>query len=339
MIKLGRSFWPYVSLGLSFGALLVVIGFTANETTWRQLLEFPPAYLVAAVAIVVALWLIEGIRITFVLRAMGEPINMLRVVKINLATSLVAGLTPAQSGGPPLQTYLLTKAGVSLGKAAAVVALKSLVTALFYGLTIPALLLFWARWLDLSPTLTLLAKVAAVTIVLGTVVLVYVITKPEVFKAGIDWFFGLNLVRRFTNEGARRRISSGAYREVKKFSEGIAIAFSGNGLTLLPVLLFLTALFWFTFFSVALVLLKGLAVYVPAQTVLAKQAVFYFLISYVPLPGGSGAAELGFASIFGKNVPSHLLPVLVTTWRFFTFHINLIAGAISFSALSRHGTR
>lgn len=339
MRKSGRSLWPYVSLGLSFGALLIVIGLTANETTWQQFLEFPPAYLVAAFAVSVGLWLLEGIRITFVLRAMGERISLWEVVKINLATGLVAGLTPAQSGGPPLQTYLLTRAGVSLGKAAAVVALKSLITALFYGLTVPALLLFWGRWLGLSPTLTLLAKIAAVAIVLGIACLAYLILRPGIFKSGIDWFFNLSLVRRFTTEGTRYRISSQAYREIRKFSEGIALAFSGNGIVLLPILLLLTAVFWLTFFSVALVLLKGLEVHMPPQTVLAKQAVFYFLISYVPLPGGSGAAELGFASIFSKSVPGPSLPVFVTTWRFFTYHVNLIAGAISFSALSRGSRR
>lgn len=330
------SFWPYISLGLSFGALALVIGLTADETTWEQFLKFPPAYLALAFAVAAALWLVESIRVSVTLRALGERVNIWDILKINLATGFVAGLTPAQSGGPPLQTYLLTKAGVPLGTAAAVVALKALVTAVFFGMTVPVLLLFSGRWLGFSPAMGLLAKIGAMVIILGIACLVYLIMQPAIFKSGIDWFLNLRLIKRFVSDESRYKISSRGYQEVKRFSEGVALVFSGSGLLLLPALLAVTGVFWLLFFSIALILLQGLKVYLPVKMVFVKQAVFYFLISYVPLPGASGAAEIGFASIFRTNVPSALLPVFVTTWRFFTYHINLIVGAISFLSLSRN---
>jgi hypothetical protein len=70
---------------------------------------------------------------------------------------------------------------------------------------------------------------------------------------------------------------------------------------------------------------------------MALQAVFTFLVSMVPIPGGSGLAELGFAQIFAHLLPAALLGVFVSLWRVITYHLSLLAGALIFAGLLAGG--
>ena len=53
---------------------------------------------------------------------------------------------------------------------------------------------------------------------------------------------------------------------------------------------------------------------------------FYMASSYVPTPGASGFAELGFAELFSLIVPHRLLGLTVALWRLATYYFTLAAG-------------
>jgi uncharacterized protein (TIRG00374 family) len=62
--------------------------------------------------------------------------------------------------------------------------------------------------------------------------------------------------------------------------------------------------------------------------VIALQVLIFFLLPFLPTPGGSGAAEVGFASLFSFFVPAHLLGIYVGGWRLFTYYLNMLIGAL-----------
>ncbi|NLB84053.1 MAG: flippase-like domain-containing protein, partial [Synergistaceae bacterium] len=61
------------------------------------------------------------------------------------------------------------------------------------------------------------------------------------------------------------------------------------------------------------------------QTLLA-QAVFMFLLYFVPTPGASGVAEGGGAALFGLLVPWNMAGVMAIAWRFFTEYLAIGMG-------------
>ena len=63
------------------------------------------------------------------------------------------------------------------------------------------------------------------------------------------------------------------------------------------------------------------------QAVLA-QAVFMFLLYFVPTPGASGVAEGGGAALFGLLVPWNMAGVTAIAWRFFTEYLAIGMGVI-----------
>lgn len=57
------------------------------------------------------------------------------------------------------------------------------------------------------------------------------------------------------------------------------------------------------------------------------QAVFMFVLYFVPTPGASGVAEGGGAALFGLLVPWHVAGVMAILWRFFTEYLAIGMGA------------
>lgn len=59
-----------------------------------------------------------------------------------------------------------------------------------------------------------------------------------------------------------------------------------------------------------------------------RQMSMFIIIAFSPTPGGSGIIEYVFGGFLGDFVPSGISPVINFFWRFLTYYIYLIAGAI-----------
>ena len=58
------------------------------------------------------------------------------------------------------------------------------------------------------------------------------------------------------------------------------------------------------------------------------QTIYYLVIPYMPTPGSSGIAELGFASLFISFIPGGLIGLVTFIWRFITFYLHLFVGGV-----------
>ncbi|MDI9462769.1 MAG: flippase-like domain-containing protein, partial [Bacillota bacterium] len=97
-------------------------------------------------------------------------------------------------------------------------------------------------------------------------------------------------------------------------------------LVLLPF--FLTVLYWGLYYSIAPVILAGFGVRAPFGTAVMWQILIILVLPYIPVPGGSGAVEFGLATLFSSFVPASVLGVFIVAWRFFTYYLTLICGAV-----------
>ena len=51
--------------------------------------------------------------------------------------------------------------------------------------------------------------------------------------------------------------------------------------------------------------------------------------SFVPIPGGTGGLEYGFINFYGNFIKGSVLTAIMITWRFITYYIPMIIGAIA----------
>ncbi|MEG1427041.1 MAG: YbhN family protein, partial [Oscillospiraceae bacterium] len=59
----------------------------------------------------------------------------------------------------------------------------------------------------------------------------------------------------------------------------------------------------------------------------AMQTLLQSTVCFMPMPGASGAQEIGFSSFFGNYFTNNDLYTAVMVWRFFTYYIVVLAGA------------
>ena len=57
--------------------------------------------------------------------------------------------------------------------------------------------------------------------------------------------------------------------------------------------------------------------------------------SFVPIPGGTGGLEYGFINFYGNFIKGSVLTAIMITWRFITYYIPMIIGAIAVNIKKR----
>lgn len=64
---------------------------------------------------------------------------------------------------------------------------------------------------------------------------------------------------------------------------------------------------------------------------IVASAYVLIMASFVPIPGASGGIEYGFLSFFGNFIKGPMLSAMLLMWRFVTYYLPMILGAICFS--------
>jgi uncharacterized protein (TIRG00374 family) len=119
-------------------------------------------------------------------------------------------------------------------------------------------------------------------------------------------------------------------REVDNFHRSMVFFLTGGKKAFLGAGV-LTVLMWSTGFLTASLLL--LALDLPPFWVesYAAQVLLFIIVMLPTTPGSSGVTELGMAGLYGVLLGAsnqYLLGVFVLLFRFITFHMNVICGAI-----------
>lgn len=330
----GRKYWNGLGLAvaLSLGGLAAVAAFTSGDVAAAVLAQMRGAYFYLAVALVLGLWLCEGLRTKAILEMVGSPIGFWPALQVQLASNFAANVTPLASGGPPVETYLLWRQGVPLEQSLTMVSVRLLLTFGFFVVTVPTLLLFGWQSLQLSHLLLVVAICAVAVMLLSFALFFYFVYRPPLVVRLATGILGLMPVRRLLPNPEQVMVS--LEQEVVKFNRTLSLLLRA-GWRNLAVLIGYTVLIWALFFAVAPVLLLGLGFEVPWLAATARQIVLYFLFSYVPLPGASGVAEVGYASMFASLVPRPVLAGFVAGWRLLTYFSGIAVGAPFLIRLAR----
>jgi hypothetical protein len=324
--------------------LLLSVGVSLLGIVWLNARTVTPATLghlrranllfVALACLAMALaWLIEAWRIRLLLRLSGETVGLWRLVRIVLATFFAASVTPFASGQGPVQVYLLHREGASVGRATAILSLRLFLTIVSFTVGIPLLLLLVR--LGITERVHALVNWGVAASFLLAAVFFLFLRFPHGVAQAIHTFTAKYLARLFRPEAVDRLLDR-LVAEVDEFTATLG-RLDRTRVVLLLVAVVLTVLYWVAYFAAAPLLLLAFGRRFDPVRVMALQAVFTFLISMVPIPGGSGLAELGFAQIFAHLLPAALVGVFVSLWRLITYYLSLLAGAALFASLLAGG--
>jgi uncharacterized protein (TIRG00374 family) len=308
-------------LTLCSSAVIMLSSFPRHSQNLWQRFNYP--FLLLACLALVLSWLIEAVRIWLIASGLGEKISLLRVLNINLATSFIGNITPFYSGGIPTQIYLLTQSGIQPGRSSAIVTIRLIISTLLFTVFAPFLLFFTHQHFSFG----LIRQVTMVAIPISALVSLLLITfiiKPKLAQTLMTYL--LKLVHRSRFSAKIAPFAEKFLSELEIFHNSIKEFRKALNFYLVIITTFL---YWVCFFTVAPLLMQAFGLNTSGMFLqsIVMQFILFFIMAYLPIPGGSGVMELGLFSVL-SFVPLHLRALLIIMWRFLSYHLSTLVGGI-----------
>jgi len=322
-------------LVISAGSAVAIFWITSRTGVWSGARHMRPAYLAAACVLTLLQWCLNAARFQILVNSLGNGVGFFTSLRAFMANVFLSAVTPSQTGGGPIQIYILNQAGVPIAKGFA---------GCLMGAVLSVVCLF-------ASTVAILAGQPRLRAEFGTHLTGVITTVVIVFSALAALFFlsifKLDVVKRLTGRtllattrllrigkrlGLTKRVLGGfdEYRESifllagkRKGRVGAAFALTFAGIAVNCL--------------IALALLKSLNVGFDASRVYLAQFILLFIAYFSPTPGASGIAEFSNYWILSSlSVTAGVLGIYTVMWRFFTSYAGVaVGGVVMGAALAR----
>ena len=327
-----------LNYALILGTLLIVIIIGIRGQEFDHLGEVLHAIHPLSLVPCLLLWAfyitMDGMSFRHYLRLHGHRISLRSAIFICIAGQYYSNVTPGASGGQPMQVYYMRKRGIPVGIGSSAVIVQ------FFCFQLMLAIVSSILWYVYRDFIAARLGSSLWMLVIGYIVNLFgvVISALMALHRGLVRGMGRLGVR----IGAKLHLTKDPEAALAKWTEHTE-AFHDSIFFLIRrpasfawlLLLNLARLFAHTF----AVVLVYRALHLQGTSWLALGTLAMMLhmtAAYVPLPGSSGAQEGGFGLYFGGIFPEGTLFVAMLLWRFFTYYIFLLVGAV---ALSVHAAR
>jgi len=315
----------YLFAAVSIVIILLVLILTSGPKTIKALKEMKLSFLLLCFSITLISALFDVLRVYILAKGVDKSITFLKMFEINLSYIFVSSITPTSSGGEPVFIFFMTKRGLNLGKATAVILIRGFLHIFLIGIATP-IIVFFHREFIFNKALKLVFNYAAIFFSYVVIMMFLTIFKPQIvrkfFKIILIYLGKIRFLRKF-----RMKMIKKVDYWVIEFNKGLHL-FIQKKIGYLILSTIFTIFYLLFFYSIAYVILLSLNYKIPLLDVIMMQFVLFFLLYFSPTPGGTGIAEGGFYILFSHFVPNHLMGIYLVLWRFFTLYLWVIFGGI-----------
>jgi uncharacterized protein (TIRG00374 family) len=251
-------------------------------------------------------------------------------VRMRLAVDLGAAVAPTAAGGEAFKWGLLVQYGVRPGPAAALAIMLKLEDAVFFLIARPVAIVWSRAW-------QLPAVIASGRALTGNAITVVLIATAV---ALITWFVVRFVLRGGAGARARRRglVWWGTFRRRfrRSWREAIGVfaLIARRGKARLAGTLLLTAIQWGARYSVVSAFALFLGIDFDPVLFWVLQWVVFTIMSFIPTPGATGAAEVAFTAVYASLLPPGTIGIATAGWRMFTFYAPVLLAALLFPLLA-----
>ena len=280
-------------------------------------------YIILAIISMFIFFVMESLNVRFTLKTLGEKISFFKVLKNTLICFFFNGITPAATGGEPMEVYYMTKDKVKSSNAILALLIQScgfLITSIMFGIICSILnykvfthYLIWIFLLAIS-----------ISIIALTIMLICIFS-PKLMDKVIDiviTLIKLITINRIKLSKNRFNKTIETYKESSIFIKNNKRLFIRNILRNILQVIFFYSIPFFVYKSF------GLSGYSIIKFI-GIEAILYSATSSIPLPGAIGISEtiylLLFKDIFGNNYISSAMLLS----RGISFYLYVMIGLIT----------
>jgi uncharacterized protein (TIRG00374 family) len=312
-------------LPIGIFASLLATGMTADLEAFSDFRKINFGVLAGVTVLAYGHWLSHGFRVLVWTGFLENPLSVTQCARIVIGSELGAAASPTAIGGGPFKLGLLIDSGLSPGTAMALTVLGSVEDYLFFIIGIPVM--FW-----LNPvTLPAFQRFSRLFIQYWPYVLL---------AAAVVTVVGL-MLRRYAKKTNHRKKCETPFAKIRNWFTHILDDFrlisdliAKRGKWLLVLTTIVTACQWMARYSIVYFLVQAFGIDVSFLQVFLLQWGVFVLNNFVPTPGAMLGAEAGFMLLFKQLLPGSVLGLMMTAWRFFTYHLPIMTGALVFTVLN-----
>ncbi len=310
-----------LSIAISAGVTFVILLLTVEKKTWVALTKIRPEGLLLLFILWGLFVLFDGWRFKVLTRAGDREISLKKAIEVILTGNFLAAVTPFQTGGFPVQVYLLNREGINPGKAMAFLAFRGL---LIYAPVYILAPIFGFAFFSFSGSFILRMLLRYLFIVLFFIILLIGLSllRPQVTERFLEKL-------RARSHGTLQRILDFLIVELEEFRLGMGLFLKNHNLKHLLLAIVISIFSLIFYVSIVPALLYGLGLTPDVPRAMMTQVILMALLLFIPTPGAGGVAEAGGAALYSMICPKHLLGVFIVLWRFFTFYLGAIIGGIA----------
>ena len=256
-----------------------------------------------------------------------KKLSLKEAIKHNVITQFFNGVTPFSTGGQPMEVYMLMEHDIPIAKATN----QTIQSFIFYqiALVICGSLAVINNFLfPIFPKVRILQLLVLLGFAINVFVVVVLIlisrSKRVTNKLSELSIKVLKKLRRKVDEEDIKQKFSDYHEGFKELRKRKKLFVGGVVLNIISLLcLYIVPLF-------ILYSMKDFTSLDINSTITAS-AYVYIIGGFVPIPGASGGIEYGFTRFFGNFITGHKLSAVLLLWRFITYYVGVIIGALVFN--------
>jgi uncharacterized protein (TIRG00374 family) len=303
-----------ISFAAAIGVSVYLVFHSWSEAGTMAALPFA-GHLFAVVAMTAEV-LARVVKLHFAARAFGIPFDFSTSLHVNLGGDFGAGITPSRSGSEPTRFLILSEARMRPTSA--------------------ILLLFTEMFTEMVSVLVIAIGLALLYPDSGRIVagVLWVACCYSAFVLGLG-YTGLAVAKRASGPPPRWAralgLNAGRWRRVqlglRHIRERVATVRHANRRLMLGAMFF-SLLHILARLAVLPVLVSSYDQTIPFGPLLLWPLALYYGGNVTPAPAGGGLIEVAFRSALGGTIPAAYFAATLIWWRFYTFYMLLLLGAI-----------
>ena len=270
--------------------------------------------------------LMDALSVHYYLRKQGYPITVGYALYVAISGLYYSNITPGATGGQPMQVYYLTKRNVPIGIGTSALTVK------FFSFQFMLAVYSTVLWIAYGPYVAACVGSNMWILIVGYVY--------NMFSVSLVVLMAINkrlvwaIIKLLVRIGAKFRLCKHPEATLTKW-EDVLDTFHSSVMSLrehpgeLMVQLLIGGAQLIALMTVTFFIYKGFELTGASYgQIITMAMLLYVSAAYTPLPGASGAQEGVFALYFANIFPSGIRFMALLLWRFFTYYISLIIGAI-----------
>lgn len=282
----------------------------------KQIPHLNIIWLIIAFSSIFVSWLLEATLLYAITKTVYvEKYTWFDSLKIAMVGQFFSAVTPMAVAGQPMQIYFMSRQGISAGVGISILVRKFLIyqaTLVCYSIVI----------LLTTHNMNIFVLIGFATQAGMVLLLALFSTNRVIATKLIDLIvFLLSKIKFIKNP---QKIGNDIKKQLEFYVQNNHSMNHDTSLTI--QLYFITAIQIMILFSIPFLVYKAFnGEGYPFFEMIQSQGILTMLSSYTPLPGGSGTAEIGFASIFEKYFGDNINMAMLL-WRWISYYMCIIVG-------------